>query len=98
MDVGMEAQPAQCVVCRCAETLDRYEFDEYEMDTLVHELKIRNAERIQRKHGSLPVCESCWEDLSFSLEEDEAAAAPPLVELKLSRPKTPANESKKETR
>lgn len=90
----MDIQPSRCLVCRRRETLERYECDEYEMDTLVHEMKIRNAAKIQRKDGSVPICESCWEELGFRLEEDEPAALSPLVPLKLGRRTKPEHERK----
>ena len=77
----METGEDLCVVCRTSVTQDRYELDDYEMDTLVHEMGIKKAASIQRKEGSVPICADCFETTGFSSEIDEEEA-PPLIQLK----------------
>ncbi|HZS48586.1 MAG TPA: hypothetical protein VFC63_26180 [Blastocatellia bacterium] len=69
-----------CVICRKNQTQDRYELDDYEMDTLVHELGVKKAASIQNKYGSVPICVDCFEKTGFSSEMDEEE--PPLIQLK----------------
>ena len=58
----------RCVVCRKRQTEDAYELSEYEMDTLVHERRVRTAARVQRKYGAVPICRPCFDGLGFRLE------------------------------
>ena len=71
----------RCVVCRRRRTEDAYELGEYEMDTLVHERKVRTAERLQRKYGAVPICRPCFDDLGFRLENERPGDRPPLVAI-----------------
>ena len=66
MDVNEELP--RCIVCRKRQTADAYELGEYEMDTLVHERRVRTAARVQRKYGAVPICRPCFDSLGFRLE------------------------------
>ena len=77
MDQPIEAI---CVMCKKNVTTDRYELDDYEMDTMVHEIGVKKASTIQNKEGSVPICDVCFEKTGFTSEiEDEL---PPLIQLK----------------
>ena len=75
-----QANLAVCVMCKTTLTTDRYELDDYEMDTMVHELGVKKASTIQNKEGSVPICDICFEKTGFTSEiEDEL---PLLIQLK----------------
>ena len=76
-----ESNEARCVICRKQLTTDRYELDDYELDTLVYELNAKNAARVQHKYGSVPICPDCFAATGFAAEYDEEPEAPPLVQL-----------------
>ena len=75
-----QANLAVCVMCKTNLTTDRYELDDYEMDTMVHELDIKKAATIQNKEGSVPICDVCFEKTGFTSEIEEEL--PPLIQLK----------------
>lgn len=70
---------ARCLLCKKTMTTDRYELDDYELDTLVHELGVKTADRVQRKYGSVPLCPDCFGQTGFAAEFDEEPE--PLIQL-----------------
>ena len=79
-------EPPRCIVCRKQRTGDAYELGDYEMDTLVHERRVRTAPRVQRKYGAVPICRPCFDGLGFRLENERPGEGPPPL-VTLSRPK-----------
>lgn len=75
-----QANEAICVICKTNLTVDRYELDDYEMDTMIYELGVKKAASVQNKEGSVPICHVCFDKTGFTSEiEDEL---PPLIQLK----------------
>ena len=56
------------------------ELDDYELDTLVNELKIKKAGSVQNEYGSVPICADCFPKTGLSAEYDEDP--PELIQLK----------------